>query len=137
MAGVSVDPWQRSSLLSPGRQPAHLVRLAVDERLRGVDALAAQDVVAHGGFDEHRAGALGFVSHLAGQRGLKTRDVGTYRFFYDPTEEDATARTMRFWVIGIPGSVVVVSILCDGETPVSPLLSEVRDEIPQIVGELL
>src|SRR5262249_20110675 len=65
----------------------------------------------HRGFGEHRAGALDFVAHLAREKGRKVRDVGTYRYFYDPTEADVTARAMRFWVIGIPGSVVVVSIL--------------------------
>jgi hypothetical protein len=91
----------------------------------------------HGGFEEDRAGALGFVSHMAEKKGLRTQDVGTYRYFYDPTEAEKRARAMRFWVIGIPGAVVVVSILCNGETPVSPLLREVSQEIPHIVGELL
>jgi hypothetical protein len=91
----------------------------------------------HGGFDGERATALGFVSHLARDRGLRVHDVGTYRYFYDPTDADKLARAMRFWVIGIPGAVVVVSILCQGETPVSPRLREVSQEIPRIVGELL
>jgi hypothetical protein len=91
----------------------------------------------HGGFDEDRASALDFVAHMAQQRGLKVQDVGTYRYFFDPTAEDLTARAMRFWVIGIPGAVVVVSILCKGKTPVSAALQEVRNEVPHIVGELL
>jgi hypothetical protein len=91
----------------------------------------------HGGFEEDRAMALGFVSHLAEQKGLKTKDVGTYRYFYDPTEEDRRTRSLRFWVIGIPGAVVVVSILCEGETPVSPLLQQVASEVPHIIGGLL
>jgi hypothetical protein len=91
----------------------------------------------HRGFEENRAGALGFVTHLAKQKKLSVRDVGTYRYFYDPTEADKRANVLRFWVIGIPGSVVVVSIQCNGETPVSPLLQEVKREIPHIVGELL
>ena len=91
----------------------------------------------HGGFAENRAAALDFIDYLAKDRGVTPQDVGTYRFFYDPTETDIHARSERFWVIGIPGAVVVVSILCDGETPVSPLLQEVREAIPQIVGELL
>jgi hypothetical protein len=91
----------------------------------------------HGGFNEDRAGALDFVLHLAQEKGRKIQDVGTYRYFFDPTEEDITARAMRFWVIGIPGAVVVVSILCDGKTPVSELLQEVRKEVPHIIGELL
>src|SRR5262245_8268948 len=42
----------------------------------------------HGGFEGDRAAALGFVSHLAGGKGLRVQDVGTYRCFYDPTEAD-------------------------------------------------
>jgi len=91
----------------------------------------------HRGFEGNRAAALGFVSHLASKRGLKVQDAGTYRYFYDPTDADKGARAMRFWVIGVPGAVVVVSILCQGETAVSPLLREVSQEIPRIVGELL
>jgi hypothetical protein len=91
----------------------------------------------HGGFEEDRAGALDFVSHLAQEKRRRVRDVGTYRYFFDPTEVDIGARAMRFWVIGIPGAVVVVSILCNGKTPVAEALQEVRNEVPQIVGELL
>jgi hypothetical protein len=91
----------------------------------------------HGDFDEAHAGALDFVAHLAKQKRRKVTDVGTYRYFFDPTDEDITATAMRFWVIGIPGSVVVVSILCHGKTPVSEPLKEVRKELPHIVGELL
>jgi hypothetical protein len=91
----------------------------------------------HGGFEGSRAAALDFVLHLARKRRLKVHDAGTYRYFYDPTDADKRARAMRFWVIGIPGAVVVVSILCQGETAVSPLLREVSREIPHIVGELL
>jgi hypothetical protein len=91
----------------------------------------------HADFDEDRAGALDFVSYLAREKGRKVRDVGTYRYFFDPGEEKITARAMRFWVIGIPGAVVVVSILCEGKAPVSEPLREVRKELPQIIGELL
>jgi hypothetical protein len=90
----------------------------------------------HGDFDD-REDALGFVAHLAEQKGRKVKDVGTYSYFYDPTDADPAARAMRFWVIGIPGAVVVVSILCLGENPAAPLLREVSQEIPHIVGELL
>src|SRR5262249_27144798 len=91
----------------------------------------------HGGFEEDRAAALGFLSHMAKKRNLKVQNVGTYSYFYDPADADRRARALRFWVIGIPGAVVVVSILCDGETPVSPLLREVKQAIPQLVGELV
>jgi hypothetical protein len=91
----------------------------------------------HGGFDEDRAGALDFVSHLARKNRRKATDAGTYRYYFDPTEADRAATAHRFWVIGIPGAVVVVSILCDGTTPVSEPLRAVRGELPHIVGELL
>jgi hypothetical protein len=91
----------------------------------------------HGGFEENRSAALDFVAHLARKNRRKTRDVGTYRYFFDPAQEDITATAPRFWVIGIPGAVVVVSILCHGKTPVSEPLRAVRREVPHIVGELL
>ena len=43
-----------SVMRSPWRQSAQLVRLAVDEGLRRIDALALQHVAAHGGFGQHR-----------------------------------------------------------------------------------
>ncbi len=92
---------------------------------------------AGGDFDDDKTMALGFVDHLAAQRGLKTRDKGTYRFFYDPTDADPRSPDHRFWVVGIPGAVVVISIIAEKNGPSSPVLREVWDEIPQIVGELL
>jgi hypothetical protein len=91
----------------------------------------------HGGFEHDPAKAFDFVSHLAEKKDRKVRDVGTYRYFSDPGDADIEATAMRFWVIGIPGAVVVVSILCNGKTPVSEPLQEVRQEMPHIVAELL
>jgi DNA-directed RNA polymerase subunit RPC12/RpoP len=90
----------------------------------------------HGDF-EYNAQALEFVKHLAEKKGRKIHDVGTYRYFYDPTDAPSKALTPRFWVIGIPGAMVVVSIVGTRKGPVSEALQEVRDEIPHIVGELL
>jgi len=84
-----------------------------------------------------RLEALDFVSHLAGKNGGKVKDIGTYRYFLDPTNGEAAAPAMRFWVVGIPGAVVVVSILCKGHTPVSKVLQEVSKEFPHIIGELM
>jgi hypothetical protein len=91
----------------------------------------------HRDFGDDKEGALNFVNHLARQKRRKVRNVGTYSFFFDPTEVDITATANRFWVIGVPGAVVVVSILCNGKMPVSESLREVRTELPHIVGELL
>jgi hypothetical protein len=91
----------------------------------------------HGGFEGNRVGALDFVNYLAKGRGLKVRERGTYRYFFDPTDAPPKAIANRFWVIGIPGAVVVVSILGTRKRPVSDLLREIKEEIPRIVGELL
>lgn len=91
----------------------------------------------HRGFEDNSSDSLAFVSHLAKKGKHKLRDVGTYRYFFDPTDVDRNARAMRFWVIGIPGAVVVVSILCNGVVPVSAPLQDVMKELPHIVGELM
>lgn len=91
----------------------------------------------HGGFEQDRADALHFLAHMAQKRGLKVQNFGTYSYFFDPTDAPPTAKALRFWVIGVPGAVVVVSISCEGDKPVSPLLQEVKQQIPQIIGELL
>jgi hypothetical protein len=88
-------------------------------------------------FEDEPTQALEFVSHLGRKRGLRVRTAGTYRYFLDPAGTDLTERTMRFAVIGIPGYVVVTSILCEGMVPVAPALAEVRDATPHFIGELL
>src|SRR5579872_1775854 len=90
----------------------------------------------HGGFEE-RAQALDFVAHLARQRNLKIHDEGTYRYCYDPTDAPTKTVAPRFWLVGIPGSVVVISIAGTRKGPASDLLKEIWEEIPHIVGELL
>lgn len=91
----------------------------------------------HGGFKKDRAGALDFVTTLAEEKKLKTRDVGTYRYFFDPTDEDPNEVANRFWVVGVPGAVVVISVLGTRESAASEVLGKIRTEIPNIVGELL
>ena len=91
----------------------------------------------HRDFEHDKKSALDFVAHLARQKRRKVQEVGTYHFFFDPTEVDITATANRFWVIGVPGAVVVVSILCNGKIPASESLREIHTELPQIVGELL
>ena len=91
----------------------------------------------HRDFEHDRKSALDFVAHLARQKRRKVQEVGTYHFFFDPTEVDITATANRFWVIGVPGAVVVLSILCNGKIPVSEPLREIHTELPHIIGELL
>jgi hypothetical protein len=91
----------------------------------------------HGGFEGDASQALDFVAHLAKQRSLKIHDAGTYRWCYDPTDAPPKAVAPRFWVVGIPGAVVVISLTGTRKGPVSEILREVREEIPHIVGELM
>jgi hypothetical protein len=91
----------------------------------------------HGGFEGDASRALDFVADLAKQRSLPIHDKGTYRWFYDPTDAPPKAVAHRFWVVGIPGALVVISLTGTRKGPLSEILREVRDEIPHIVGELM
>lgn len=86
---------------------------------------------------EDREFALEFVSHLASTKGGRVVDTATYRYFSDPKTERDGLKEHAFWVIGIPGAVVVVSLTRESGSALPNLLEEVRAAIPRIVGELV
>ncbi len=121
--------------------PAVAAAFDTDGTLKGItDSKAIEfyaTLHAREEFNENPEASLDAVSHLADAKGLQTLDKGTYRYFYDPTDEDPFTAALRYWVVGIPGAVVVVSILADHSGPRSSALQEVWDEIPQIVGAVI
>jgi len=88
-------------------------------------------------FTQDRKSALEFVQNLAKKKGATAVDVATYRYFVDPTEARDDARVITFFVIGIPGAVVVVTLSRPTEGAASELVERVRQAIPQIVGEVV
>jgi hypothetical protein len=84
----------------------------------------------------HRELALEFVGHLAKKKGAQPIDFATYRYFIDPREEREGERVITFCVIGIPGSVVVVSLSRQHDSAPSPYVESIRRAIPKIIGEM-
>jgi hypothetical protein len=87
-------------------------------------------------FTQDRKSALDFVEHLAKKKGATPVDAATYRYFVDPTESRNDSRILTFYVIGIPGAVVVVTLRRPPDAPPSEVVEKIRQAIPYIVGEL-
>jgi hypothetical protein len=104
--------------------------------LSGEDLEFSATLHRHNGIDEDRSAALEMVNMLARNRGIKPKSQGTYQYFLDATDADPNELAHRFWTIGIPGAMVVVSILAYKRGPDSALLKEVWNEVPHLVGEL-
>jgi hypothetical protein len=81
--------------------------------------------------------ALEFVAKLAIKKNAKTVDLATYCYFADPNVGIEKSRENNYWVIGIPGAVVVVSLTRDVGDSFPPAIESIRLAIPSIVGELL
>jgi hypothetical protein len=86
---------------------------------------------------KNREFALEFISDLASKASTNVIDVATYRYFADPNTQREGTKEISFWVIGIPGAVVVVSLSRHVNEPYAESIEQVRQAIPQIVGELL
>jgi hypothetical protein len=88
-------------------------------------------------FINQRELALEFVSQLSKKKNATAVDLATYRYFADPNVGIEKSRENNFWVIGIPGAVVVISLTRDAGAAFAPDLERIRAAIPAIVGELL
>jgi hypothetical protein len=88
-------------------------------------------------FKDQRELALEFVSELSKKKNAKVVDLATYRYFADPNVGIEKSRENNYWVIGIPGAVVVVSLsrYVGGSFPST--VEGIRLAIPRIIGELL
>lgn len=88
-------------------------------------------------FKKQREFALEFVSKLAKKKNATIVDVATCRYFADPKAGIEKSREHNFWVIGIPGAVVVVSLTRDVGCSFPPAIGRILQAIPNIIGELL
>ena len=102
----------------------------------GPDPVFTATLQTNDEFKQHRELALEFIESLAKKKGARPIDFATYRYFIDPTEEREGERVITFCVIGIPGSVVVVSLSRQHDSPPSPHVQSIRDAIPKIIGEM-
>lgn len=88
------------------------------------------------GFDADPSLALDFVEDLAEKRGLQCHTVGTYRCFYDPTSADPQQVCERYFIIGWPGSVVVLNLKGTRDAACTIVLNQVRAAIPHVAAEM-
>ncbi|QDU25725.1 hypothetical protein ETAA8_07950 [Anatilimnocola aggregata] len=88
------------------------------------------------GFAADPSLAIDFVEDLAERRGLPFHHVGTYCCFHDPGPADPWIVADRQFLIGLPGSVVTLSLRGTRDAAATIALNEVRGAIPQLVGEM-
>jgi len=80
--------------------------------------------------------AYEFLNHLALKSAVEPTDKGTYRYFKDPNPKSDSQLKYTFYVIAIPGAVVVVSIASPPGRDRPASLGRIEDAIPDIIGEL-
>jgi hypothetical protein len=112
-------------------------RFAADGTLEATTDKPQAELTAklHAGFEDPLL-ALDFVSDQATQRRVPVHNVGPYRCFYDPGQADPYGVALRMFVVGIPGAVVVMNLWGTREQAATPLLSEVRQMIPHLIGRI-
>ncbi|GAA5511221.1 hypothetical protein Rcae01_06737 [Novipirellula caenicola] len=87
-------------------------------------------------FHADPAVAYDFLDDLAEKSNVEPTDKGTYRYFKDPNLTGDEQLQYTFYVIAIPGSVVVVSIASTPGRERPDPLARIENAIPDIVGEL-
>ncbi len=80
--------------------------------------------------------AYAFLDHLAHKAGATPQDKGTYRYFQDPNKTGDENLEYTFYVVAIPGAVVVVSIASPPNLDRPPALARIEEAIPDLIGEL-
>ncbi|WP_254510499.1 hypothetical protein [Anatilimnocola floriformis] len=112
------------------------VRFAADGTLQAATDKPQPELTAklHGGFDENPLLALEFVADQAEQRGVPVHQVGHCVCCYDPTAAESYSIAMRNFVIGLPGGVIELKMWGTRESAATPLLNEVRNMVPHLVG---
>ncbi|WP_425617474.1 hypothetical protein NA78x_001152 [Anatilimnocola sp. NA78] len=88
------------------------------------------------GFDADPSLALDFVEDMAERRGLQYHTVGTYRCFYDAGPADPWVVAERYFIVGIPGSVVTLAMRGTRDAAATIVLNQVRAAIPQLVAAM-
>lgn len=119
--------------------PQFRVRFAADGTLEAHHDVPQPVLTAklHGGFEGNPLLALEFVADQAQQRRVAFHDVGPYRCYYDPTAADPYAVALRDFVVALPGAIVVLSLWGTREQAATPLLNEVRQMVPHLIGSLV
>lgn len=87
-------------------------------------------------FQADPAAAYDFLDHLAAKSDVEPTDKGTYRYFKDPSLAGDEQLEYTFYVIAIPGAVVVVSFASTPGRERPKSLARIEDAIPDIIGEL-
>jgi hypothetical protein len=90
----------------------------------------------HRGFEDSPELAAQFVYHQSQQKRLMLHHVGTHSCFYDPTAAEPHIIAERQFIIAIPGAIVGLSIFGSREYAATPLLQEVRNAVPYLVGRV-
>ncbi len=90
----------------------------------------------HEAFTNDPKSAYDFVDHLATKSGARPIDKGTYRYFQDPTTRADDELQYTFYIIGIPGAVVIVSIASAPNQERPETLKRIEAAIPDLIGEL-
>lgn len=113
------------------------VRFAADGTLEAATDKPQAELTAklHAGFEDPQL-ALEFVTDQAEQRRVPVHTVGPYRCFYDPGQADPFGIALRMFIVGLPGAVVAINLWGTREQAATPLLSEVRQMIPHLVGRI-
>jgi hypothetical protein len=116
--------------------PRLMVRFSADGILQGIVDTPHPVVTAtmHRGFEESPELAGQFVYHQAQQKRLMLHHVGTHSCYYDPTAAESHVIAPRQFVIAIPGAVISLAIHGSREYAATPLLQEVRNAVPFLVG---
>lgn len=81
--------------------------------------------------------AYGFLDHLAEKHAATPIDKGTYRYFKDPKTTGDDQLEYTFYVVAIPGAVVVVSVASAPGLDRPVPLSRIEAAIPDLIGELV
>lgn len=88
------------------------------------------------GFQADPALAYEFLDHLALKSSAEPTDKGTYRYFKDPKQTGDEQLDYTFYVIAIPGAVVVVSFASATGRKRPESLARIEEAIPDLIGEL-
>ena len=87
-------------------------------------------------FRAERKIAYSFLDQLANKAAATPSDKGTYRYFKDPKATGDEQLAYTFYLIAIPGSVVVVSIASSPGHDRPASLARIEAAIPDLIGEL-
>jgi hypothetical protein len=80
--------------------------------------------------------AYRFLDHLANKAQASPVDKGTYRYFQDPNKTGTPDFEYTFYVIAVPGAVVVISLASPPALARPAALARIENAVPDLIGEL-